>query len=34
MKLPMGQTRINVLDACVVKTLTLEELKRHQFWQS
>ncbi|KAI5837966.1 polymerase/histidinol phosphatase-like protein [Morchella snyderi] len=33
MKLPMGQTRINVLDACVVKTLTLEELKTHQFWQ-
>lgn len=32
-KLPMGEMAINVLDACAVRTLDLEELRSQRFWQ-
>lgn len=32
-KLPMGEIGINVLDACAVRTLSLDELRNQIFWQ-
>lgn len=32
-KLPMAQMAINMLDACIVRTLSLDELRSQRFWQ-
>lgn len=32
-KLPMGEIAVNVLDACAVRSLSLDELRREKFWE-
>ncbi|KAI5777805.1 polymerase/histidinol phosphatase-like protein [Geopyxis carbonaria] len=32
-KLPMGEIATNVLDACAVRTMSVEDLKKEVFWQ-
>ena len=31
-KLPGGEVAVDMLDACAVRSMTVEELKRESFW--
>jgi len=31
-KLPMGEMAVNVLDACAVRSMTVDELAQQRFW--
>jgi len=32
-KLPMGEMAINVLDACAVRSMTVDQLAQERFWE-